>query len=565
MKLFFCSSITALLVGLCGCCSSAPDSDKERFERIAQSLEPGGSSYVISSNYRAESAWKQIIRETERYIWDSAMPDQQKRNAQCLVSRFELLARLLGIHEIKGWGLSSKELSGGQGIFKNKARLLLPPSPKGVLWNLFSPVNTDLSRYFNNLPSDTFAAGALNMTPEGLEQLFNTDKELSDNIRQICQLFFQMSPQDVLKNISGVWRFTIVCDEDNNLDNFHGFHGALTIPDKQGKLFSALVSKMKFMSAVQVDQQKKIIKFPVIQGYAVTPVIRGSNETVTIYTSSAAIDRTTALSSFPQFGPFPAACQKQFPSEGVAAFYVRNDVTDVASKNLDTVTVRPAWAVIKRMKDGFLSTDLSPCDLNEHIARTAMIFPVQFLFEIVSAPQAPSGRKTTKVPSAPKRPVKLQTVLPKQKQNSCLQGISRAGEALLAAVKKNKKWPVPGIAGLRQLIDMQQIDRRLLSCPLIKYKDSSSHSLSYANCHYLYFGQPGKSSPNTPLLVELPFLHKEYIAVFYANGKVEKIHLTGRRNARRAISYLHTLHSYEEEEFMRLMQLAGEFDKILER
>ena len=89
--------------------------------------------------------------------------------------------------------------------------------------------------------------------------------------------------------------------------------------------------------------------------------------------------------------------------------------------------------------------------------------------------------------------------------------------------------------------------------------------MSYANCHYLYFGKPAKDSPKTPILMELPFLHKEHLAVFYADGKVEKIHLSGQRSARRAISYLHTRHSYEEEEFMRLMQLAGEFDKILER
>ena len=65
--------------------------------------------------------------------------------------------------------------------------------------------------------------------------------------------------------------------------------------------------------------------------------------------------------------------------------------------------------------------------------------------------------------------------------------------------------------------------------------------------------------------MEFPFLHKDHIAIFYADGSAQKIQLDGTRSVRRAVSYLHTQHSYEEEEFMRLMQLAAEFDNILER
>ena len=404
----------------------------------------------------------------------------------------------------------------------------------------------------------------MNVTPECLEQFINTDKLLAENTKQLCQLFFQLSPQAVLKNISGVWRAVIVCDEGNNLDNFHGIHGALTIPDKQGKLFAALVSKLKFMSAFQIDQQKKLIKFPAVQGYAFAPVIRGGNENITIFTSPGAAFRTAPLSSFPQRSAFLSAWQKRLVPVGVAAFYIRNAVTDVASKNLDTATERPSWQVLKRLNDGFLSTDLTFGSLNEHITRTAMILPLQFFFDIFLAPQQPLRKQNSGVQAPQKRSVKVQTASSKHRQPPCLEGISKAGKALVAAANKNKQWPVYGIAGLRQLVTSRQLDRRLLCCPLVKPQGSAEQLLSYANCHYLYFGKPGNNSPKTPILIELPFLHREYVAVFYADGKAEKIHLSGQRNARRAVSYLHTLHSYEEEEFMRLMQLAGEFDKILE-
>ena len=56
---------------------------------------------------------------------------------------------------------------------------------------------------------------------------------------------------------------------------------------------------------------------------------------------------------------------------GVAAFYLRNAVADLSPTEVDSVTENPSWQVIERLEDGFLSTDLSPCDMTEYFLRAA--------------------------------------------------------------------------------------------------------------------------------------------------------------------------------------------------
>ena len=560
MKLFFCSSVAALLIGLCGCCAAAPDSDRACFDRIAKDLETGGSSYVVSSDCNTWATCEQLIKEIEKIIWDSSYPAERKRQMQRFVSQFELSSRALGLHEIKGWGFSSKRMRGNNALFRNKARVLSARAPQGAAWNIFAQQNIDLLPYFCNIPADTYAAGALNLNPAAIEKFLNSEKQTAATFRQLCQLFLQMPPEKLLKNTSGVWRFVIICDEENDTKEFSGFYAALTIPDKEGKIFNTLASKFKVFSGIQIDPEKKSIKFPKIQGYNIAPFVRGDKESITLYTTPAAHlriqNRTVAPEALKAFS-------KQLPSAGVAAFYLRNAVADLSPSGVDSVTENPSWQVIERLEDGFLSTDLSPCDMKEYFLRAVALLPVQMLFEIFAEQPPSHGGKQIQVP--PVRKAKPQPKVSGVTRNQCTAAIKRSGETILSAAAARGSWPPAGISGLRELVKSQKLDRNKLACPLVRHRAAANQPLSYANCHYLYFGKPAKDSPKSPILMELPFLHKEYFAVFYAEGKVEKIYLSGQRSARRAISYLHTRHSYEEEEFMRLMQLAGEFDKILER
>ena len=145
MKILLRHILTAALLGVIGCTSA--DSEKGRFDRIAKDLDMGGSSFFIGSSRHAGTAFEQLLKQHERYVWSSSFTPEAQYKLQRFISCSELAGRLAGLHEIKGWGGSSKELPGTkERVFRNRFRLLLNEKSDGVLWNLFSPQNRALWR-----------------------------------------------------------------------------------------------------------------------------------------------------------------------------------------------------------------------------------------------------------------------------------------------------------------------------------------------------------------------------------------------------------------------------------
>ena len=561
MRLFFCSSITALFIGICGGCAAVADSDRGRFDRIAEHLDTGGTFYSVSTTRSLESAVEKIFRDTEKSFWHSEMPDEGKLQAQRLLAQGEILSSILGLNEIKGWGLSSKQLPGKGVQYRNRGRLLLTENPKGVLWNLFASGDTDLSGAFRNLPCDTFAAGAANLTPAVLIRLFDADKNIAELCKHICNLLFRMSPETALQEMSGVWQAVVVCDEENNTDTLTGVHIAVTVPDKEGKLFQALTSTLKLFPGTRVDLKEGSIKLERIQNRMCIPYIRKGKGCFTLYTSPNAFYRTTDFNSFPQINQ---ALLKKASLKGVAALYSANNSIGINFRDsIDTTPGKPALSVLKKDSRGFTLNDLSPCDLNASFFNFAAVLPLQLFFDYFSAPPENAQAPAPRAP-APKKAAPAPRKAPKAAPVSCTSQISRLGKLLMTDVKTQNKWLEAGISGMRVLAGKKGLRRTFFICPLTRKKPLAGKELSYADCHYLYFGKPMNNSPKTPVLMEHPALHRTHFSVFYADGSVENIQLSGQRNTRRAVSFLHTRHSYDEEEFMRLMQLAGEFDKILE-
>ncbi|MBQ9753338.1 MAG: hypothetical protein IJV93_01155 [Lentisphaeria bacterium] len=570
MKILLRHILTAALLGVIGCTSA--DSEKGRFDRIAKDLDMGGSSFFIGSSRHAGTAFEQLRKQHERYVWSSSFTPEAQYKLQRFISCSELAGRLAGLHEIKGWGGSSKELPGTkERVFRNRFRLLLNEKSDGVLWNLFSPQNRALEKYLYNLPADTSYAGAFVLNPVMLERLITTEKSVSATFTNLCKLFLGMTPRETLKAFSGVWRIVVVCDEANDPETLMGIHVALTLPDKEGKLFKGLSSKLQYLPNTSIDLKKKTIKLAKLPGKACIPYIRSGNGQISFYTTPLAAVRTTDKQSFPQQPPFVASLARFTDLNGIGVFYANTPWTGSKSTSYADQKLRhTSLAVLKKLPDGFIFEGISNCDFNQYAVFSLGILPLQTAFESLSkSPAAAAGasRQTAPVlPQKKKRVVRKRTSVaaPKPSQ-SCLTAIQTAGGKLLKEAKRSGKWPAPGISGLRFLVNKKILTAAMLRCPAVRLSVSDTPGLSYANCHYLYFGAPDKESPKTPLLMEFPFLHPNHIAIFYADGSVKKIQLDGTRNVRRAVSYLHTLHSYEEKEFMRLMQLASEFDNILER
>ena len=579
MKHVFCIALGALVFGLCGCSSPAPDPEQQRFDRIAASLEPGGTAYFIGNSAQVGPAVDRIRRETERKLWNSPFPPEERKKFQSLISGTELFARLAGLPEIEGWGGSSKRIPGGP--FRNRLRLLLAPGAKGVFWQI---PGQNQRLYFGPLPPDTLTAGMVCIDARAVQKLLAADKRLADTADRLSRLLLGIPAEEFFAGLSGVWKFLLTADDEYNVNTFEGLYCALTVPDREGRLFNALAAKAKLLTGARADGKAGIIQLPPLPGKSGAPQIRKGDGTITFYNSSEATVRARAADFQPvpaNEGAGPAAAgttgEKGFFVDGVGFVYNSNaenidlNLTQPARKGK-----RPSLGILKRLPDGFLFEEYSPCDLNEYAAISLCAVPAKLAFDIFSqvppAPPQPPRRKApaprlapapekTGVPASPRKRT-ARTARPRK--DVCLNAISKAGRALLKAAGPQKRFPAPGIAGLRELAAKKLLAPEMLRCPLAEPRISGDGELNYANCHYLYFGKPGADSPKSPLLMELPVLHRDHCAVFYADGSCEKIRLSEHRNVRRAISYLHTRHAYEEEEFFRLMKLAAEFDKILE-
>ena len=564
MKVFFCALITAALLGVTGCTSAG--SDRVRYNRIAENLDTGGSCYFISTSSSAANTVARVIKEGEKYTWNAPLPPETKFKLQHAISNAELLARVAGLHEIQGWGGSSKQLPGKGVMYRNKFRLLLPAEAKGAFWNILSKENLPLEKELYDLPDDTYFAGVFNLSPGALLRFIDSDKKFSGPANNICKVLTGKPPAEVAKHLSGIWKVVLVCDEDNEISSLTGIHLALTVPDKGNLLFKTLSSRMKAIPETVVDD--KSIKLAPVPGQMCIPYAVRGVDRLTICTSPRAFLRSSQINSFPRR---PACIKKlsHIPElYGTALVYGRDLNCLTPAKKIDMSRVEPTFAVVRKVSDGFFVDGVSSCDLNSVALLSAAAVPVNLAFDLLSAP--PKKKRTSPAAppqaAAPKKPAKVSkaAVAANLRKATCASAVSKAGKALLGAVEKSKKWPAPGIAGLRFLAEQKLLSPALLKCPAVRARKASTQELNYGNCHYIYLGKPGQNSPKTPLLMEIPFLHKDHFSVFYADGSVEEIKLSGRRNVRRAVSYLHTIHSYEEEEFIRLIQFATELDKILE-
>ena len=120
--------------------------------------------------------------------------------------------------------------------------------------------------------------------------------------------------------------------------------------------------------------------------------------------------------------------------------------------------------------------------------------------------------------------------------------------ARLAACRKN--WSAtPGFEGLRASFRNEL--PAILSQDLNRAPDAG-------NCMLIYFGKSPLASH--PLAISRPRPDADSFRVLYNDGKIETYQLTNASSCRRIISFLHTIHRWDEADFQRLIALADKFD-----
>ena len=571
MKTIFRNLTAAALLALSGCSGVGGTADRQRFEQITEDLDFNGSCFFAGSAEHAGKSVENLLRNIERQVWYSGMPESARFRMQRFISLWELIARIGGINEIRGWGGSSIKFA-SEDLFRNRFKLLLAPEARGVLWQLPAKENIPLGKYLQNLPDDTFFACVFNLVPFSAARLLKTDNHTIRSVDQICKLLLGCNAAELLSELSGVWKLVIVCDEVYDPGLLAGVHIALTIPDRNGKIFALMQNRSKLLAGVKHDAASGTVQLTAFPDKLLVPVIKKGNGSLTVFSTPEAQFRTSNNESFPKVKQRQKDLLKYLDDSGVAAVYNRSSLAEIhLSGKQGNAHHIPSLGILQRRPDGLFFEEISGCDINSYALYSATAFPVRMLFDIFNTPpQSDRNSKSTGKKAPPKQQIPVKPVQKNIRKSantadSCLANLSRIGAIVIKEAAAAKKYPVYGIQGLRELAAAKKLSPAKMCCPAIKKVSDPEQILSYANCHYLYFGAPAEKSPKSPLIIELPFLHKDYIAVCCANGSTEKIPMTGIRNVRRAISVLHTMHAYEEEEFFRLMRIAEEFDKILER
>lgn len=568
MRRIFRNLAIAGALSLCGCFSTVDSADRTRFEQITKDLDQGGSCLFVGSSSRAGAALENVIKNTERQIWNSDLPEPVMFNMQHLLSSVELMARAAGFNEIQGWGGSSVKIR-RDGIFRNRLKLLLPADSRGALWHIPAKQNIRLGKYLSNLPEDTCFAGVFNLDTNAVSRLLNINERFGSSVDKLCQILLGTETGTLLKSLSGIWKIVIVCDEKYDPELLSGVHIALTVPDADGKVFDLLCKRSKIISGITYDPAAGTIRLSALKGRFLVPFIRKGNGCFTVFSTPDARFRTETLESFPGIKQKQKELLEYTEDSGVAAIYCNAPFSRLYLPGAVTPQENnSSIGFLKRLPEGLLFEEISTDDLNSWAVHALSTLPARMIFEIFR--EAVQEQKNVRRPpkkSAVTRPAPKAAAVRKQevqKEDECLKNISLIGSAIRES-SVSGKFPPFGIKGLRELAEKKKIDAAKMCCPRIKKGKNSVSVLNYANCHYLYFGEPAGNSAKTPLIMELPFLHQTYIAVYYADGSVKKLPVQGHRNVRRIISILHTMHAYEEQEFFRLMRIAGEFDKILER
>lgn len=282
------------------------------------------------------------------------------------------------------------------------------------------------------------------------------------------------------------------------------FQAARLIIPTNSKLLPEMIKKM-FPAAVVIPEKDRL----------------------TVYTSPAAqqIFQRDALKMHER-GDFEMLTGGM-PDEGVAYVFGSKEFSDRKS-DLDL------YSVTTRNDDGILFLANSH-DSVLQIMSDALIFALSIYCAENDEPQAatPAPAKPENASPAPAKPVPH----------------GMAALQILAANRDN--WSAtPGFPGLQATFKNQ------LPVQLAQQRNAKPGA---DNCAVLYFGKSAQVTH--PLAISRPQSNADTFLVLYNNGKIETYQLAKADSCRRIVSFLHTLHRWEEADFQRLIALAEKFDQ----
>lgn len=504
----------------------AVNSQQKEFETIASNLERGGSFYhVYNVNSSIKELFDEYVKKIDTELAETRFTEKQRSNVRRKLIIARLVFNFLVFDAYRGIGASSRRRP--DGIFSNRIFLSANPEVRSLPDRVLLVDNSDVRDIAASLPQETFCAAGVNFSIPGLQETIQEFGPLGEVLLAELPPGF---PLEIFRDIKG-WGILALARRPGFPPNEDCM--MLKVPDPEGKLFD-FISKMPFAAADSKKdpaRRELSLKDPAIGLLA--PVMVKGKGWIAFYNSPDAEKLFTkpekTLQNSEHFIRY--AGKKALPAS-IFGYerQMENNAIILDENRLDNIRLdrlRSSFNTIHRTENGWLYAENSDLDIPGTIAE---LFAARQLVRFLD--ERPDKKVVQSVKKAAKK---------SNTQTNCRKKFSKVYAALLKYAQQHKGvFPeVSGNAGLQTIQPM--VGKRAIS-------------------RMIYLGGSKPGTPDIPLLLDAPGVHRDSFCVMYADGKVKQYKLERPGNCRRMISFLYTVHRWEIKIFQNLMKQAQIID-----
>ena len=511
-----------------------PASDKVKSGRISDFLDPDGIEYQIIKAPAFKAFFDRFDADITKAVWKDGISAEHRRTVLSWLAAFKMAWQVSGLENSSGIG-SSTSLTGAEGIFHSRIFLGLDSSAPGLLNEFFVGNDLKSEEFFNDLPGGKVFTAKAHIRPEALLDALGKCGRYGEKIADMLPAAFPM--RELLQNAQGVWAVSFM------LEDGEGFF-RLTLPDPGNKLFNMAVNVFR----AAAEAEKGTITLP-------TVFIAKGTERIAVYNSKKAEEVFRNAGKLQLSPEKEAALFYRIPENACALFFCNFSEAESGKMKIfgleipDSLPTGEAAGAVSHEKEGFLTVFNS-----NRTALDSTLDEGMYLFEILSTDPGEDAKKDDA--SADKEEEKSSRV-PETTEDT---GKPAAESEEKAPVVEDEVLP-PTEKKCKckthfALFDIQFPDGteagvfRVKKGRLVRVAPGEKFELA---C----FGKIGAEKP-VPWLLAYP--HEGAFCIRYADGKEEKISLAHPRQLRRIISFLHTIHRYDENLFRQLIDLATGFE-----
>ena len=491
--------------------------DRKFFGGIAANLESGGSFFTILNSAGIRRQLNAYLDSVESRIAESSDAPEKKRELLRRAVIFRMILEISGIKDINGAGASS--VYAGKDRWRNRIFVSIPQNSTGLINQIIGRRKIDLHSFAGRLPEDTVLAVAVDISGK---KLLDVIKSTGKSCAELLSAFKIPSfPLVFILDNEGVFSFVIVRRSGYPMEEELM---RMIIPDSTGKLFTE-VARVFHLKISEKDGVRRLN----IPG---SPVFWRKGQ-IFAYNGKAAEDvfentKSRRLNI--------AKVAAGIPRECCGFMLVRK-----LSGDQGKASMRNFCGTLSRCNGGFLWCENNQEDIPGSLTAELCSEFLQKLISYRCGSGTSSAAKAVPPAAVPARKTTNPRPAPAINHRKNFTEIF-AGLKQFAGQNRGAFPAESGSAGLRKIPGMgkrfAELDKKL----------------------FYIGGSRIDSGKNIPVLLSRPEAGKDLFTVLYADGKVRVFKLEHPGCCRRMISFLYTVHRWENKIFQRLIKEAEIID-----